>query len=107
MEARPVEKNTVLAFEIDDSTGQRTVLFYGRSHIRWCRMRLAHHRPGMVGIHDGRPVMINPAYRLCVAPGMRRNRRSSRQAGPMVPYLRPWHELLPRGSVEPAAIPWL
>ena len=33
VEIRPVERNTVLAAEISDSTGDLTALFYGRSHI--------------------------------------------------------------------------
>src|SRR5262249_43775559 len=33
VEIRPVERNTVLACEIVDATGQLTALFYGRSHI--------------------------------------------------------------------------
>ncbi len=33
VEIRPVEKNSVLACEISDSTGDLTALFYGRSHI--------------------------------------------------------------------------
>ena len=33
VEIRPVERNTVLAAEVADSTGHLTALFYGRSHI--------------------------------------------------------------------------
>ena len=33
LEIRPVERNSVLACEISDSTGDLTALFYGRSHI--------------------------------------------------------------------------
>ena len=33
VEIRPVERNTVLAIDIADSTGDLTALFYGRSHI--------------------------------------------------------------------------
>ena len=33
VEIRPVERNSVLAAEIADSTGDLTALFYGRSHI--------------------------------------------------------------------------
>jgi hypothetical protein len=68
VEIRPVERNSVLAVEINDSTGNLTAMFYGRSHIPGlicgARVRLL----GPVGIRGGQPVMINPAYEL-VAPG--------------------------------------
>jgi hypothetical protein len=61
-----VEQNSVLAAEIADSTGDLTALFYGRSRIPglMCgsRVRLR----GAVGMKDGVPVMINPAYELLV-----------------------------------------
>jgi amino acid transporter len=64
VEIRQVERNSVLAVEISDGTGDLTALFYGRSHIPGlvcsARVRLR----GSAGIHDGRPVMINPAYEL-------------------------------------------
>jgi amino acid transporter len=64
VEIRHVERNSVLACEISDGTGELTALFYGRSHIPGlvcgARVRLR----GAVGIHDGRRVMINPAYEL-------------------------------------------
>jgi amino acid transporter len=65
VEIRPVERNSVLACEITDSTGQLTAMFYGRSHIPGivcgARVRLR----GSVGIRaDGHPVMTNPAYEL-------------------------------------------
>jgi amino acid transporter len=68
VEIRPVERNTVLAAEIADSTGQLTALFYGRSHIPGldCGSRVRFR--GQVGMRAGGPVMINPAYEL-VAPG--------------------------------------
>ena len=68
VEIRPVERNTVLAAEIADSTGQLTALFYGRSHIPGliCGARVRFR--GQVGMRQGGPVMINPAYEL-VAPG--------------------------------------
>jgi hypothetical protein len=68
VEIRPVERNTVLAAEVADSTGQLTALFYGRSHIPGliCGARVRFR--GQVGLRDGNPVMINPAYEL-VAPG--------------------------------------
>jgi amino acid transporter len=64
VEIRPVEHNTVLACDVADSTGQLTALFYGRSNIPGlrpgCKVRLR----GPVGMRDGLPVMINPAYEL-------------------------------------------
>ena len=67
VEIRPVERNAVLAVEISDSTGDLTALFYGRSHIAGIacgsRVRLR----GPVGLRDGSPVMINPAYELLPA----------------------------------------
>jgi RecG-like helicase len=68
VEIRPVERNSVLAVEINDTTGNLTAMFYGRSHIPGlicgARVRLS----GSVGVRSGQPVMINPAYEL-VAPG--------------------------------------
>jgi amino acid transporter len=68
VEIRPVERNSVLAFEITDSTGDLTALFYGRSHIPGviCGARVRFRGP--VGLRDGHPVMVNPAYEL-LAPG--------------------------------------
>jgi len=68
VEIRPVERNTVLAAEIADSTGHLTALFYGRSHITGldCGARVRFR--GQVGMRPGGPVMVNPAYEL-VAPG--------------------------------------
>jgi amino acid transporter len=66
VEIRSVERNSVLACEISDSTGDLTALFYGRSRIPglMCgsRVRLR----GPVGIKSGVPVMTNPAYELVV-----------------------------------------
>jgi hypothetical protein len=64
VEIRPVERNSVLACEISDGTGQLTAMFYGRSHIPGivCGARVRFR--GSVGIKDGHPVMINPAYEL-------------------------------------------
>jgi hypothetical protein len=64
VEIRPVERNSVLAAEISDGTGQLTALFYGRSHIPGivCGARVRFR--GSVGIKDGHPVMTNPAYEL-------------------------------------------
>ena len=64
VEIRPVERNSVLAVEINDTTGNLTAMFYGRSHIPGlicgARVRLT----GSVGLKGGQPVMINPAYEL-------------------------------------------
>ena len=64
VEIRPVERNSVLAVEMSDSTGDLTALFYGRSHIPGivcgARIRLR----GPVGLRGAGPVMINPAYEL-------------------------------------------
>ncbi len=69
VEIRPVDHNTVLAYEIQDATGRMTALFYGRSHIAGVdcgsRLRLS----GRIGTENGRPVMINPAYELLAAEG--------------------------------------
>jgi amino acid transporter len=66
VEVRSVERNSVLACEISDSTGDLTALFYGRSNIPglMCgsRVRLR----GAVGLKHGEPLMINPAYELLV-----------------------------------------
>jgi hypothetical protein len=64
VEIRPVERNSVLAVEIADSTGDLTVLFYGRSHIPGmiCGARVRFRGP--TGLREGGPVMINPAYEL-------------------------------------------
>ena len=57
----------MLACELSDSTGDLTALFYGRSKIAGmmcgARVRLR----GQVGIKEGMPVMVNPAYELVVA----------------------------------------
>ncbi len=68
VEIRPVEHNTVLACEVEDSTGQLTAMFYGRSNITGLRPGVKIRLRGQVGIREGRPVMINPAYEL-LAPG--------------------------------------
>jgi amino acid transporter len=67
VEIRPVEKSSVLAVEISDSTGELTALFYGRSHIPGiiCGARVRFR--GSVGIREGGPIMINPAYELLAA----------------------------------------
>jgi hypothetical protein len=65
-EIRSVERNSVLACEICDSTGDLTALFYGRSRIAglMCGSRVRFR--GQVGIKGGAPVMVNPAYELIV-----------------------------------------
>ena len=85
VEIRPVENNTVLALDVADSTGQLTALFYGRSNIAGVRPGVKVRLRGQVGIRNGRPVMINPAYEL-LAPGeataddqLRRDRRDDQQ----------------------------
>jgi amino acid transporter len=64
VEIRPVEMNSVLAVEINDTTGNLTAMFYGRSHIPGlicgAKVRLS----GSVGLKGGHPVMINPRYEL-------------------------------------------
>jgi len=64
VEIKPVERNSVLSCEISDGTGTLTAMFYGRSHIPGivCGARVRF--KGTVGIKDGHPVMINPAYEL-------------------------------------------
>jgi len=68
VEIRPVERNTVLACEIMDSTGQLTAMFYGRSHIPGLYPGAKVRFTGQVGVRDRMAVMINPAYEL-LAPG--------------------------------------
>jgi amino acid transporter len=64
VEIRPVERNSVLAYEIADSTGELTALFYGRSRIPGviCGSRVRFR--GTVGLRAGRPFMVNPTYDL-------------------------------------------
>jgi amino acid transporter len=68
VEIRPVERNTVLACEIVDATGQLTAMFYGRSHIPGLDPGAKVRFTGRVGVRGKEPVMINPAYEL-LAPG--------------------------------------
>jgi hypothetical protein len=68
LEIRPVDHNTVLAVDISDSTGDLTALFYGRSAIPGLACGGKVRLRGAVGVKDGAPVMINPAYEL-LAPG--------------------------------------
>ncbi len=69
VEIRSVEHNSVLACEISDSTGDLTALFYGRSRIPGLMCGAKVRFRGAVGIKNGAPVMINPAYEL-VVPGV-------------------------------------
>jgi amino acid transporter len=64
VEIRPVERNSVLAYDISDSTGELTALFYGRSSIPGviCGSRVRFR--GTVGIRGNRPFMVNPTYDL-------------------------------------------
>jgi amino acid transporter len=68
VEIRPVERNSVLAVEISDATGDLTALFYGRSHIPGIICGAKARFRGPVGIREDGPVMVNPAYEL-LAPG--------------------------------------
>ena len=68
VEIRPVERNTVLACEIVDSTGQLTALFYGRSYIPGLNPGAKVRLTGPLGAHGREVVMTNPAYEL-LAPG--------------------------------------
>ena len=63
VEIRPVERNSMLAAEIADSTGDLTALFMAGRISRASSAGPGWFR-GPVGIRDGRPVMINPAYEL-------------------------------------------
>jgi amino acid transporter len=66
VEIRSVERNSVLACEISDSTGDLTALFYGRSKIAGLMCGARVRFKGPVGIKHGAPVMVNPAYELIV-----------------------------------------
>jgi amino acid transporter len=67
VEVRPVQRSSVLAVEISDSTGDLTALFYGRSHIPGiiCGSKVRFRGP--VGMREEGPIMINPAYELLAA----------------------------------------
>ena len=61
-QVRPVPRNNVLAFEVADSTGELTAVFYGRTQIAGVEPGRQVRLHGMVGIGgDGHPAMINPA----------------------------------------------
>lgn len=67
IEIRPVERNSVLACEISDATGDLTALFWGRSRIPGLMCGSQVRFRGPVGIKDGAPVMVNPAYEIIPA----------------------------------------
>ncbi len=69
VEIRPVEHSTVLACDVADSTGELTALFYGRSNIPGLRPGSKVRLRGQVGIREGMPIMINPAYELLAQGG--------------------------------------
>jgi amino acid transporter len=66
VEIKPVERSTVLACVVRDSTGKLTALFYGRTNIPGLRPGSKVRLRGQVGLRSGKPVMINPAYELLV-----------------------------------------
>jgi amino acid transporter len=68
VEIRPVERNTVLACEIVDSTGELTAMFYGRSYIPGLDPGVKVRLTGQVGARGRAIVMVNPAYEL-LSPG--------------------------------------
>src|SRR5207237_8817785 len=61
VEIRPVERNSVLAVEISDVTGDLTALFYGRSHIPGliCGARVRFR--GAMGVPKGSQGSTKPA----------------------------------------------
>jgi len=67
VEIRPVERNTVLACEIVDSSGRLTAMFYGRSHIPGLNPGAKVRLTGRVGTRGAEAVMVNPAYELLAA----------------------------------------
>ena len=64
VEIRPVERNSVLACTVSDTSGELTALFYGRTHIAGIRPGSNIRLRGPVGISNTGPVMVNPAYEL-------------------------------------------
>ena len=61
-QVRPVTANNVLAFEVADSTGELTAVFYDRTQIAGVEPGRRVRLHGMVGIGgDGHPAMVNPA----------------------------------------------
>jgi len=64
VEIRPVERNSVLACTVTDTSGELTALFYGRTHINGLRPGSNVKIRGTVSITSSGVVMINPAYEL-------------------------------------------
>jgi hypothetical protein len=64
VEIRPVERNSVLACLVTDTSGELTALFYGRTHITGLRPGGNVKLRGTVSITSSGLVMINPAYEL-------------------------------------------
>jgi len=57
--------NTILTFEVADSTGALNAVFYGRAHITGAEPGTTIRLHGTASIGpDGHPAMINPAYEL-------------------------------------------
>ena len=67
VEIRPVQHTFVLAAEVCDATGDITALFYGRSKIPGVEPGTKIRLHGSVGMRDGKPTLINPAYELVAA----------------------------------------
>jgi hypothetical protein len=64
VEIRPVERNSVLACLVTDTSGELTALFYGRTQITGLHPGSNIKLRGTVSITSSGPVMINPAYEL-------------------------------------------
>jgi hypothetical protein len=64
VEIRPVERNSVLACLVTDTSGELTALFYGRTHITGLQPGSNVKLRGTVSITSSGVVMINPAYEL-------------------------------------------
>ena len=59
-----MERNSVLACLVADTSGELTALFYGRTHINGLRPGSNVKIHGTVSITSSGVVMINPAYEL-------------------------------------------
>ena len=59
-----MERNSVLACTVTDTSGELTALFYGRTHITGLRPGGNVKLRGTVSITSSGLVMINPAYEL-------------------------------------------
>jgi amino acid transporter len=80
VEVRPVERNSVLVCEIADSTGDLSAMFYGRQDIPGMMPGARVRFRGRVGIKNGKPVMVNPAYELVIAGQSGRDGRADDEA---------------------------